>query len=127
MNESGRTLQEIVNAVKRVTDIIAEIAAASREQSTGIDQVNQAVIQMDRVTQSNAAQTEELSATARGLAGQSEQLQVLVSRFRLGDDGAVETKPAPAPAPVARRAAVVRKAAPRVGRALVARAAHQEF
>ncbi|MBK7401237.1 MAG: MCP four helix bundle domain-containing protein [Myxococcales bacterium] len=127
VTSSGATLEEIVTSVKRVTDMVSEIAAASREQETGIDQVNQAVVQMDRVTQSNAAQTEELSATARGLAGQSEQLQGLVSRFRLGDDGVVEAKPAPAPVAVAKRVAVVRKTPPRVSRALVARAAHQEF
>ena len=118
VTSAGATLGEIVTSVKRVTDMVSEIAAASREQDTGIDQVNQAVIQMDRVTQSNAAQTEELSATARGLAGQSEQLQVLVSRFHLGDTVVKEAAPAPR--------AVVRKVTPR-RRALTARAAHQEF
>ena len=58
-----------------MTDIIAEIAAASQEQSTGIDQVNQAVTQMDAGDAVNAAQTEELSSTAQSLAGQAEQLQ----------------------------------------------------
>jgi methyl-accepting chemotaxis protein len=67
-----------------VTDIIAEIAAASQEQSQGIDQVNKAVGQMDQVVQSNAAQTEELSATARLLADQAAELQALVGRFKLG-------------------------------------------
>ena len=62
--------------MKRVTDIIAEIAAASQEQSQGIDQVNKAVGQMDQVVQSNAAQTEELSSTARLLAGQAADLHV---------------------------------------------------
>ena len=104
VSSSGATLAEIVTSVQRVTDMVTEIAAASREQDTGIDQVNQAVVQMDRVTQSNAAQTEELSATARGLAGQSEQLQELVSRFHLGGDSVVPAKAAPAPAPVAPRA-----------------------
>ncbi len=83
VNQSGQTLSEIVTSVKRVTDIVSEIAAASREQSSGIDQVNKAVTQMDQVTQSNASQTEELNATAEGLASQAEQLQTLVSRFRL--------------------------------------------
>jgi methyl-accepting chemotaxis protein len=83
VNQSGQTLSEIVTSVKRVTDIVAEIAAASREQSTGIDQVNKAITQMDQVTQSNASQTEELNATAEGLAGQAVQLQALVSRFKL--------------------------------------------
>ena len=83
MNKSGETLKEIVASVKRVTDIIAEIAAASQEQSTGIDQVNKAVTQMDQVTQANAAQTEELSATAHSLATQAEELQAVVGRFKL--------------------------------------------
>jgi methyl-accepting chemotaxis protein len=86
VTESGRTLEEIVGSVKRVTDMISEIAAASREQNTGIEQVNQAVNQMDHVTQGNAAQTEEMSSTAEGLSAQARRLQELVARFRL-DDG----------------------------------------
>jgi methyl-accepting chemotaxis protein len=84
VGQSGQALDEIVRSVKRVTDIIAEIAAASQEQSQGIDQVNKAVGQMDQVVQSNAAQTEELSATARLLASQAAELQKLVGRFKLG-------------------------------------------
>ena len=87
VNKSGQTLQEIVTSVKRVTDIIGEIAAASQEQSTGIDQVNRAVTQMDQVVQSTAAQTEELSSTAQSLTAQARQLQALVSKFVLGDRG----------------------------------------
>ena len=83
VTESGQTLEEIVASVKRVTDIVAEIAAASEEQSIGIDQVNKAVNHMDQVTQSNAAQTEELSATAQSLAAQSEELLALVGRFKI--------------------------------------------
>ena len=93
VNKSGETLSEIVGSVKRVTDIIAEIAAASGEQTSGIDQVNRAVTQMDQVTQSNAAQTEELSSTAQALAAQAEQLQALVARFKLGESGASAPKP----------------------------------
>jgi methyl-accepting chemotaxis protein len=87
VNKSGQTLQEIVSSVKRVTDIIGEIAAASQEQSSGIDQVNKAVTQMDQVVQSNAAQTEELSSTAQSLSVQAQQLQDLVGKFKLGQDG----------------------------------------
>jgi methyl-accepting chemotaxis protein len=76
-----------------VTDIIAEIAAASGEQSAGIDQVNRAVAQMDRVVQSNAAQTEELSSTAQTLASQAQQLETLVGRFTL-DDRRMDATPA---------------------------------
>jgi methyl-accepting chemotaxis protein len=85
VDTSGKTLEEIVTSVRRVTDIIAEISAASQEQSQGIDQVNRAVAQMDNVTQATAAQTEQVSATAQSLANQSEQLQSLVGRFRLDD------------------------------------------
>ena len=83
VDTSGKTLEDIVASVRRVTDIIAEISAASQEQSQGIDQVNRAVTQMDHVTQSTAAQTEQVSATAQSLAGQAGQLQALVGRFRL--------------------------------------------
>jgi uncharacterized protein Yka (UPF0111/DUF47 family) len=83
VNQSGHTLTEIVTSVKRVTDIVSEIAAASREQAGGVEQVNRAVTQMDQVTQSNAAQTEELAGTAQGLASQATQLQQLVAQFNL--------------------------------------------
>ncbi len=84
VNKSGQTLEEIVNSVKRVTDIVTEIAAASKEQLCGIEQVNKAVAQMDRVTQGNATQTEEMSATAASLLSHAEELRDLISRFRLG-------------------------------------------
>lgn len=83
VNKSGETLSEIVNSVKRVTDIVAEIAAASKEQLTGVEQVNKAVAQMDRVTQGNASQTEEMSGTANSLLSHAIQLNDLVSRFTL--------------------------------------------
>jgi methyl-accepting chemotaxis protein len=83
VTDSGRTLEEIVGSVKRVTDIVAEIAAASREQSIGIEQVTTAVGAMDHVTQANASQTEELNATAENLAAQARQMKDLVSHFRL--------------------------------------------
>lgn len=87
VNRSGETLQGIVGSVKRVTDIVGEIAAASGEQSTGIEQVNTAMTQMDQVTQSNSAQTEELSATAQSLSGQAAHLMELVSTFTLSNSG----------------------------------------
>jgi methyl-accepting chemotaxis protein len=86
VNQSGVTLEEIVNSVKRVTDIVGEIAASSREQSTGIEQVNTAVTQMDAVTQANASQTEELAGTADGLSSQAQALMTLVQKFKLGND-----------------------------------------
>ncbi len=85
VNRSGQTLGEIVSSVKRVTEIIAEIAAASQEQAQGIDQVNRAVGQMDGVVQTNAAHSEELSSTAQALAAQAAELQALVGRFKVGD------------------------------------------
>jgi methyl-accepting chemotaxis protein len=98
VNKSGQTLQEIVTSVKRVTDIVSEIAAASREQSSGIDQVSRAVAQMDQVTQANASQTEELSGTAESLSGQASLLQEVVSRFKLSDESRPATRNTPAPA-----------------------------
>jgi methyl-accepting chemotaxis protein len=83
VGQSGATLDEIVESAKRVTDLIGEIAAASRQQSAGVDQVNGAIGQMEQVTQSNAAQTEEITATSDALATQAEQLQGMVSRFKL--------------------------------------------
>jgi methyl-accepting chemotaxis protein len=98
VNRSGSTLTEIVNSVKRVTDIVSEIAAASREQSTGIDQVNKAVTQMDSVTQRNASQTEEMSATAQTLTEQAGQLRDLVGQFKLGHDAPPSSLPRSVPA-----------------------------
>jgi methyl-accepting chemotaxis protein len=85
VNRSGATLQGIVGSVKRVTDIVGEIAAASGEQSIGIEQVNTAMTQMDQVTQSNSAETEELSSTAQLLSAQSTRLLELVDTFTLGN------------------------------------------
>ncbi len=83
VNKSGQTLGEIVSSVKRVTDIVSEIAAASKEQLTGVEQVNKAVAQMDRVTQANASQNEEMSGTAGSLLSHAVQLNELVQRFKL--------------------------------------------
>lgn len=99
VNQSGKTLDEIVTSVKRVTDIVGEIAAASREQSTGIEQVNRAITQMDHVTQSTASQTEQLSSTAESLAGQARYLRDVVSQFNLNnamdrDTATVDQRPA---------------------------------
>jgi hypothetical protein len=87
VNRSGETLQGIVGSVKRVTDIVGEMAASAAEQSTGIEQVNTAMTQMDQVTQSNSAQTEELSATAEALSEQASHLMELVNTFTLSQGG----------------------------------------
>jgi methyl-accepting chemotaxis protein len=83
VNEAGRTMSEVVQSVKRVTDLMGEISAASGEQHTGIEQVNQAIMQMDEVTQQNAALVEEASAAAQSMAAQSNTLRELVSIFKI--------------------------------------------
>jgi len=83
VNRSGATLRGIVDSVRRVTDIVGAIAVAASEQSTGIEQVNTAITQMDHVTQSNSAQAEQLSATTQTFAQQAMQLMQLVGRFKL--------------------------------------------
>jgi len=80
---AGTTMQEIVASVKRVTDIMGEIAAASQEQSSGIDQVNLAVSQMDQVTQQNASLVEQAAAAAASLEEQAGHLAAAVSVFKL--------------------------------------------
>jgi methyl-accepting chemotaxis protein len=83
VNKAGTTMSEVVNSVRRVTDIMAEITAASHEQSTGIEQVNQAIAQMDEVTQQNAALVEEAAAAAASLEDQASNLSELVDVFRI--------------------------------------------
>jgi methyl-accepting chemotaxis protein len=79
-------MEEIVTSVKRVTDIMSEIATASLEQSSGIDQVNKAVTQMDEVTQQNAALVEQAAAAAESLEEQAETLAETTAHFRLDFD-----------------------------------------
>ncbi|MFA7243053.1 MAG: methyl-accepting chemotaxis protein [Sulfuricellaceae bacterium] len=83
VNDAGHTMEEIVTSIKRVTDIMAEIAAASGEQSAGIEQVNQAITQMDEVTQQNAALVEQAAAAAESLEEQAQNLSASVSLFKL--------------------------------------------
>ena len=83
VHQAGATMGEIVSSVQRVTDIMAEISAASQEQSAGIEQVNQTVTQMDETTQQNAALVEEATAAARAMEEQAQQLSEAVSQFRL--------------------------------------------
>jgi methyl-accepting chemotaxis protein len=108
VNQSGQTLEEIVASVKHVSGMTAEISAASQEQSTGIAQVNRAVLQMDQIVQQNAGQTEHLSSTAQKMAADARELLELVRRFRLRASGVTALAPAvpavaaaaPPPAPV---------------------------
>ncbi|ODU44229.1 MAG: hypothetical protein ABS98_13425 [Lysobacteraceae bacterium SCN 69-48] len=81
VDQAGRTMSEIVDSVKRVTDIMADISAASQEQSAGIEQVNQAITQMDEGTQQNAALVEEAFAAAQSMEHQANELVSLVAAF----------------------------------------------
>ncbi|MGU7769245.1 methyl-accepting chemotaxis protein [Burkholderia sp. MR1-5-21] len=89
VDEAGRTMTDVIGAVQRVTDIMGEIAAASEEQSGGIDQVARAVAQMDEVTQQNAALVEEAAAAAQSLEEQAARLRETVAVFQF-DDGAMQ-------------------------------------
>ncbi|MBO1111117.1 methyl-accepting chemotaxis protein [Bordetella petrii] len=90
VERAGATMQEIVASVKRVTDIMGEISAASEEQSGGIDQVNRAVSQMDEVTQQNAALVEEAAAAAGSLQEQAQRLAEAVSVFKINAGEVIE-------------------------------------
>ncbi|MGR3907651.1 methyl-accepting chemotaxis protein [Burkholderia sp. SR8] len=95
VDEAGRTMSDVISAVQRVTDIMGEIAAASEEQSGGIDQVARAVAQMDEVTQQNAALVEEAAAAAQSLDEQAARLREAASVFRIADDAARPSTAAP--------------------------------
>ena len=83
VTRSGQTLEQIVVSVKKVSDIVAEIAAASQEQSSGIDLVNSAVMQMDEMTQQNAALVEQATAASKSMAEQASELNSLMERYRV--------------------------------------------
>ncbi len=134
VHQAGSTMGEIVSSVQRVTDIMAEISAASQEQSAGIEQVNQTVTQMDEATQQNAALVEEATAAARSMEEQATQLAEAVSVFRTGTSSAnANSRPAnrllsrPAAAP--RAPALKLASAPRPMKSAMATSAEewQEF
>ncbi|MFD1840427.1 methyl-accepting chemotaxis protein [Paracidovorax cattleyae] len=120
-DRAGSTMTEVVGSIRRVTDIMGEISAASSEQSAGVAQVGEAVTQMDQTTQQNAALVEEMAAAASSLRSQAQDLVQAVSVFRLASDGpqavvaavpSVTAAPAvPAPA-AARPSAPARKPSP---------------
>jgi methyl-accepting chemotaxis protein len=114
--DAGSTMEEVVKSVKRVTDIMAEITAASVEQSSGIEQVNQAVAQMDKVTQQNAALVEEAAAAAESMEEQASGLSRTVGVFRLAEGRAVEAGKLVAGKPVAGKPAPAERAAPALPR-----------
>jgi methyl-accepting chemotaxis protein len=98
VEHAGATMQNIVSSVQRVTDIVGEISSSSRTQSTRIEQVNQSILQMDEVTQQNAALVEQAAAAAQSLQDQAGKLAQVVSVFRLGaTDVAPDVAPDTAP------------------------------
>ncbi|WP_307728848.1 methyl-accepting chemotaxis protein [Massilia sp. IC2-477] len=123
VDQAGATMDEIVDSVRRVTDIMGEISSASVEQTSGIEQINMAISQMDQVTQQNASLVEEAAAAAESLQDQAGKLSQLVSVFKLDAQAQARSVAAPAPrasvatrlvAPAVRPAArpAARKAAP---------------
>jgi methyl-accepting chemotaxis protein-1 (serine sensor receptor) len=105
VDQAGATMQEIVDSVQRVTDIMGEISSASHEQTSGIEQINQAIVGMDQVTQQNAALVEEAAAAAESLKEQAGVLAQAVSVFKL------DAQQSEAPAPLAIRPRQVRPVA----------------
>jgi methyl-accepting chemotaxis protein len=106
VDEAGKTMDEIVRSIRNVSEIMAQITAASGEQEAGIEQINQAIMEMDGVTQQNAALVEEAAAAAEALQGQSAHLAELVSVFTVdGAARAVNVAPVTAPKAAPRRQA----------------------
>ncbi|MDQ1829829.1 methyl-accepting chemotaxis protein [Massilia scottii] len=93
VNEAGSTMGDIVQSIRRVTDIMGDIAAATQEQTLGIEQINQAVTQMDQVTQQNAALVEEAAAASEAMQDQARQLAAVVSVFKLNAGSALVAAP----------------------------------
>ena len=110
VGQAGVTMDEVVTSVKRVTDIMSEIANASAEQSAGIEQVNLSIIEMDSMTQQNAALVEEAAAAAQSLQDQAGELARVVSIFKLSEGEQYQAEAAVA-APATGTAVVVRPAA----------------
>ncbi|KAB8042722.1 methyl-accepting chemotaxis protein [Janthinobacterium aquaticum] len=102
VDEAGQTMELVVTSIRQVADIMGEITAATQEQSHGIEEVNQAISQMDEMTQQNAALVEQAAAAAESMQEQSLRLAEAVSAFKLAGDGAmVQRAPLPAAPPVA--------------------------
>ncbi|MCZ8293174.1 MAG: methyl-accepting chemotaxis protein, partial [Hylemonella sp.] len=112
VDQAGATMNEVVAAIRRVTDIMAEISAASTEQSQGVSQIGEAITNMDQTTQQNAALVEEMAAAASSLKGQAQDLVESVAVFKLANGA----RPAGSPAALAARQPVqmqVRATAPK--------------
>ena len=130
VNQAGATMSEIVASVQRVTDIMAEISAASQEQSAGIEQVNQTITQMDEATQQNAALVEEATAAARSMEEQAQSLTESVAVFKLHGTVSAPLRRAIAEAAAPKAAApkaVARKPAARKPEPAFAEGDWQEF
>ena len=130
VDESGRTLEEIVEGAKKVGDIISEIAAAGLEQTSGIEQVNKAVTQMDEMTQQNAALVEEAAAASESLDEQGQSLQQMMAFFHTGAEMArpPQQQQAVASRPQARqRPAAAKPTRPAFGRPAKARQDDDEW
>ena len=129
VSKTGTSLSEIVDSIKRVADIVADIANASAEQATGIDQVNKALTQMDEVTQQNSALVEENAATAKTLESQSAAMSERVAFFRI-EQGAQARIVSPKPdarAPAIKRGGPVGRMHSNLATALKAENEFEEF
>jgi methyl-accepting chemotaxis protein len=121
--KAGRLLDQMVPNIKKTSDLVQEITAASEEQSSGVSQINAAVGQLSQTTQHNASSSEELAATAEEMSSQAEQLQQTMSFFKVST-GAVRTAARPvvaapvAPAPRRAKAPPVRSREPKAASAL---------
>jgi methyl-accepting chemotaxis protein len=113
VNRAGTSLKEIVDSIKKVAEIVADIANASAEQATGIEEVNKALTQMDEVTQQNSALVEENAATAKTLETQANAMDQRVSAFRLDESAAAHAPQPVVSAARASAAAPKRTAAPK--------------
>ena len=106
VDRAGVTMTEVASSIRKVTDIMGEISAASNDQANGVSQVSEAVKHMDQATQQNAAMVEEMAAAASGLKSQAQELVQTVAVFKLGaDDHAIAAHMAPSPPPVSRSSA----------------------
>ncbi len=110
VSDSGKALEDIGMAVKRVVDVVAEIATASQEQAIGIEQVNKAIMQMDETTQQNAALVEQAAAASQSIVGQATELAGLVARYGVADEPAAGARPPADPPPKAEVAVERRRA-----------------
>jgi methyl-accepting chemotaxis protein len=124
---AGTLLDEMVPTIKKTSDLVEEIAAASGEQSAGVGQINAAMGQLNQATQQNASASEELAATAEEMGGQAEQLQQLMAFFRVDENGVAKTRSRRGGTPAAKSAKLLAERGP--GKAPAARqdAAEDDF